>query len=69
MYAPQAAGDPASGQVIFKQRVKVHRVVITSPEPTYALGVGFVDQAPDIEQQIEQLFQHAATEVEGGAGA
>jgi len=48
-------GSPVR-EVVFEHEVKVRRVSLRSHDPTYALGVAFVDPEPDIEQRVAKLL-------------
>ena len=65
-------GSPVH-EIVFEQRVKVRRVTLASHEPTYALGVAFIDPDPDINQRVADLLKliegTAATGAAGGGGA
>jgi c-di-GMP-binding flagellar brake protein YcgR len=52
VYGPQS-------DVIFQHRVMVRRVRVLDREPSYALGLAFIEPPPGIEQTIETLLnQH-----------
>ncbi len=59
VFDPNPVGTAGDGspihEVIFEHRVKVRRVIMETHDPTYAIGVAFVDPEPDIEQRIERL--------------
>ena len=60
VYAPGASrtGDDSSaeGELMFEQKIKVRRVTLIGREPTYSLGVAFVDPTPDLDRRIDELF-------------
>lgn len=62
-----APGEDPGGQgdVIFEQKIKVRRVTLIGREPTYALGVAFVDPTPDLDRRIDELFLR----LQGSSGA
>lgn len=41
--------------IAFEHRVKVRRVYLTGREPSYSLGVAFVDPEPDLARRITEL--------------
>ena len=53
--------DPSQDEVQFEHRVKVRRVSIASAEPSYVLGVSFVEPGPDVEARVEELKKIATT--------
>jgi c-di-GMP-binding flagellar brake protein YcgR len=78
VFDPIPVGKASDGtpihEVIFEHAVKVRRVSMASHEPTYALGIAFVDPEPDIEARVERLMKrivqaNAAAAGEGGADA
>jgi c-di-GMP-binding flagellar brake protein YcgR len=68
VYDPTPVGAGTDGspihEVVFEHRVKVRRVTLGSHEPTYALGLAFVDASADIEERVNALLAMA----EKGAG-
>lgn len=61
VYDPWPVGTAADGspvhEVIFEHLAKVRRVTMASHEPSYALGIAFIDPAPDIDARIAQLME------------
>lgn len=67
VFTPSAAPSSASdvdptenvqpSEVILEQRVKVRRVTMIGREPTYSIGVAFVQPSPALDRQIAELFQ------------
>jgi hypothetical protein len=51
-----AANDPITTPLLFEHRVKVRRVFLLDREPTYAVGVAFVDPAPGIDKTVMSLL-------------
>ncbi len=79
VYDPNPLGTKSDGtpirEVVFEHRVKVRRVQMVSPEPTYLIGLSFFDPEtvdPDIGRRISMLVRHAKDEVgdssEGSGG-
>ncbi|MCI0365423.1 MAG: hypothetical protein L0219_16265 [Phycisphaerales bacterium] len=70
---PIAVGPDGSPvlEVGFEHQVKVRRVYLTGREPTYALGLAFVNPAADIDQRVTALLKriHAWHEPLGQSGA
>ena len=63
----KAAGEGVSAPLLV-QRVRVRRVQMTSGEPSYAIGVAFIDPPDDIEARIADLFKRfARRDAPGGA--
>lgn len=60
VFDPNPVGTSSDGtpihEVAFEHRVKVRRVALGSHEPTYAIGVAFVDPEPDIDQRVAKLL-------------
>ena len=55
--------------VIFEHEVKIRRVQMTGHEPTYLLGVAFIDPAPDLDQRTANLLERAGlTETGNSSG-
>lgn len=58
---------------VIEARVKVQRVVLSSHEPTYAIGMSFLDPPPDLHERISKLCVNAADSEsawsDGGEGA
>lgn len=69
VYDPAPAGEGQDGSpflnVAFEHRVKVRRVQMTSPEPTYFIGLSFIDPDPDIEQRISSFLHKIAPSSQG----
>jgi len=42
--------------LMFEQKIKVRRVTLIGREPTYSLGVAFVDPSPELDRRIDELF-------------
>jgi hypothetical protein len=53
---PASAGSQAA-DCLFEHRAKVRRVYTIGREPTYALGVAFVNPEPVVDQQINKLLE------------
>jgi hypothetical protein len=51
-----AANDPAPTTVLLEHRVKVRRVFLLDREPTYAIGLAFVDLKPGIEKTVASVL-------------
>lgn len=68
VFDPIAVGARSDGtpvyEVAFEHRVKVRRVVMLSHEPSYAIGVSFVDPGPDIAQRVDTLQRSIAAACE-----
>jgi hypothetical protein len=47
-------------EVAFEHRVKVRRTILTGHEPSYFVGVSFVDPAPDLEERIARVLADGA---------
>jgi c-di-GMP-binding flagellar brake protein YcgR len=65
-------GDPRR-EVIFEHPVSVRRVTLIDHEPTYFVGVSFVDQAEDFNRRIGEVLARirdltGAPPANGGAG-
>jgi c-di-GMP-binding flagellar brake protein YcgR len=60
VFNPNPVGTAADGtpihEVVFEHRVKVRRIALNSHEPTYAMGVAFLDPEPDIDQRVAKLL-------------
>ncbi|UCD74463.1 MAG: PilZ domain-containing protein [Phycisphaerales bacterium] len=60
---PRAVGERRDGtpvhEVAFEHPVKVRRVTMTDHEPTYAVGVSFIDPAPDAQRKLQDLLARA----------
>ena len=59
--ATKSDGTPIR-EVVFEHRVKVRRVQMIGPEPTYLIGLSFSDPEtvdPDIGHRISMLVRHA----------
>jgi hypothetical protein len=60
VYGPQPIGTAHDGspihEVIFEHDVKVRRVTMRSHEPSYALGLAFIDPAPDIDARVQEML-------------
>ncbi len=69
VYDPAATGDgpddSALLNVAFEHRVKVRRAQMTSPEPTYFIGLSFIDPEPDVAERIAS-FLHKIGSPSGG---
>ncbi len=72
VYDPESAGEGPDGgsllNVAFAHQVKVRRVQMTSPEPTYFIGLSFLDPDPDVGERISS-FLHKIGPSSEGAGA
>ena len=76
VFDPRAAATKRDGtpvyEVAFEHAVKVRRVSMIDHQPTYAVGVSFVDPAPDVQRKLQDLLarapgtDHGSTD--GGAG-
>jgi c-di-GMP-binding flagellar brake protein YcgR len=66
VFDPTPLGTRSDGSpildVAFEHEVKVRRVTLLNHEPTYALGVSFVDPEPDLEQRLERCRRLVAGE-------
>ena len=74
VFDPAPVGTRSDGtpilQLVFKQRVKVRRVQMTSQEPTYLVGVSFGDPDivdPDIGNRISMLLPPHRPEAGGSS--
>ncbi|MHC5112894.1 MAG: PilZ domain-containing protein [Planctomycetota bacterium] len=60
VYDPNPVTTAADGspvyEVAFEHAVRVRRVTLASHEPTYSLGLAFIDPAPDMAQQVDRLI-------------
>jgi hypothetical protein len=53
----RTADEPNNeGDLMFEQAIKIRRVTLISREPTYSLGVAFIDPTPDLDRRIDELF-------------
>jgi c-di-GMP-binding flagellar brake protein YcgR len=72
IYHPKPVGTAKDGspihEVCFEHSVKVRRVILSSHDPEYALGMAFIDPAPDIEQQVTTLLALALGDDNGEGG-
>ena len=70
VFHPTPVGKGSDGSdiydVAFEQEAKVRRVTLDSHEPTYALGLAFLDPDPTIGARVDSLL---AMKQEGGADA
>jgi hypothetical protein len=66
VFDPRPVGTSRDGtplfDVAFEHRVKVRRVALGSHEPTYAIGLAFVDPEPDIDRRVAKLLVMVAAE-------
>ena len=54
----EALGDASViNEVIFEHKVKVRRVILLSHDPTYSLGMAFIDPPSDIDQRVDRLME------------
>jgi hypothetical protein len=71
VYDPRPVGTAPDGtpvyEIGFEHRVKVRRVSLASHDPTFAIGLAFLDPAPDLEQRVMRLLE-LATAASGGPG-
>ncbi len=60
VYDPNPVTTAADGspvyEVAFEHAVRVRRVTLASHEPTYSLGLAFVDPGPDISEKVDRLI-------------
>jgi len=73
LFNPEPSGVGSDGQpiheVLFEHVVKVRRVDLTGREPTYFIGLAFVDPEPDIDQRVAGVLDNVRTvESAGGIG-
>lgn len=54
-------GEGQEETVVLDARVRIRRVIMTDPKPTYFLGTAFVDPGPRLQQQLERLIRIAGT--------
>jgi c-di-GMP-binding flagellar brake protein YcgR len=72
VFDPIPAGTGSDGtpihEVMFEHAGQVRRVSMASHEPTYALGIAFIDPEPNIEERVARLLERieAAREMLGG---
>jgi c-di-GMP-binding flagellar brake protein YcgR len=63
VFDPHSVGVKRDGtpihEVAFEHPVKVRRVIMLDHDPTYAVGVSFIDPAPDLQQKISDLLARA----------
>jgi len=57
--AGASAGAPRRA-VAFEHRVKVRRIVMCGHEPTYLVGVAFIDPAPDLDRRVRAILPQVA---------
>jgi c-di-GMP-binding flagellar brake protein YcgR len=61
VFAPDSVGYSNEGsplyEVAFEHRAKVRRVYLISREPLYAMGLAFIDPAPEVDAQISALLK------------
>ncbi len=73
IYDPTPTGTAGDGSPIYEIRfqhaVKVRRVSLASHDPTFAIGVAFIDAPPDIEQRVAELLEMAGVESSERGGA
>lgn len=76
VFDPMPVGTRADGtpilEVAFEQRVKVRRVQMTSPEPTYFIGLSFAEPEnvdPDISNRMFLLAPGPGSDQPGAADA
>jgi len=76
VFDPMPVGTRADGtpilEVAFEQRVKVRRVQMTSPEPTYFIGLSFAEPEnvdPDISNRMFLLAPDPGSDQPGAADA
>ena len=74
IFNPKPIGAGSDGQPIhqiaFEHEVRIRRVDLTSPDPTYFLGTAFIDPEPDIGNRIIRLLEQVdGSEASNGAGA
>lgn len=59
VFDPIPMGTGADGspihEIVFEHSAKVRRVSMASHDPTYALGIAFIDPEPDIEERVANL--------------
>ena len=48
------------GSMLFDAEVRLQRIVMKGREPTYLLGMAFVNQTPNLAQQVADLRAYAA---------
>jgi hypothetical protein len=69
VFGPKPVGIGRDGapihDVIFEHEVKVRRVYLSSHEPTYAVGVSFIDPEPSLEGRVSSLLDRFGAPVEG----
>jgi c-di-GMP-binding flagellar brake protein YcgR len=76
VFDPTPVGEGADGspvfEVAFEHRVRVRRVSMASHDPTYEVGLAFIDPDPGVDERIERLRAMATaarTASEGGEDA
>ena len=73
IYDPTPVGTGGDGlpiyEIRFQHAVKVRRVSMASHDPTFAIGVAFIDAPPDIEQRVAELLEMAGVESPERGGA
>lgn len=58
--APGADEAAADREIVFEHDVKVRRVYLRGPEPTYAVGVSFVDPEPGLDGRVQKMLLNFA---------
>lgn len=57
IYDPTPVGTSQDGEpiydVAFEHRVKIRRIAMINHDPSYALGLSFVDPEPDLAERVE----------------
>ena len=73
VFDPKPVGRRSDGspmlEVAFEHDVKVRRVSMIGHEPSYFVGVSFVEPGPDLEQRILKLWETVCGELEGNRGS
>lgn len=73
VYDPSSAAARKEGggilNIAFEHPVKVRRVQMTGNEPTYFIGLSFIDPEPDVEDRISSFLHKIGPVPEGVAEA
>ncbi|MBT8486817.1 MAG: PilZ domain-containing protein [Phycisphaerales bacterium] len=64
VYGSEAVSFASDGapvyDVIFEHTAKVRRVTLETHDPSFAIGMAFIDPAPDVEERVQRLLDESA---------
>lgn len=70
VFAPGSGEEAGLGEPLIEHPVRVRRVVMRDHEPTYAVGVAFIDPDPELRDRVAEVLRQAgAAGEEVGADA